>query len=106
METEEHRTRRYTGGWAWQRRAACRGKDAALFFHPAGERGERSQEREAAAKRVCTRCPVRGQCLEYALAADERYGIWGGLTEDERRALRAGARRRGRPAAARPPGRD
>ncbi|MEV7175203.1 WhiB family transcriptional regulator [Kitasatospora sp. NPDC093679] len=106
MDTEDRRGRRYTGSWAWQRRAACRGKDAALFFHPAGERGEHGQEREDAAKRVCTRCPVRGQCLEYALAADERYGIWGGLTEDERRVLSARARRRGRPATAGPPRRN
>ncbi|MEV6212463.1 WhiB family transcriptional regulator [Kitasatospora sp. NPDC051914] len=103
MDTEDRPGGRDDRSRRWQYRAACRGQDTALFFHPAGERGEPHQDRVEAAKRVCTRCPVRGQCLEYALTADERYGIWGGLTEDERRALRARTRRRGRPAASGPP---
>ena len=44
--------------------------------------------RERRAKSICAACPVRQRCLEYAIAADERYGIWGGLTKDERRMLR------------------
>ena len=44
--------------------------------------------RERRAKSICAACPVRQRCLEYAIAADERYGIWGGLTKDERRTVR------------------
>ncbi|WP_371494104.1 WhiB family transcriptional regulator [Kitasatospora sp. NBC_00374] len=73
--------------WGWQADAACRELDSALFFHPPGERGGPHDRRDAAAKRVCARCPVRAQCLDYALAAREPYGVWGGLSEDERRVL-------------------
>jgi len=51
-------------------------------------RAERKQERRAReyrAKLVCASCPVRDQCLDHAIAVDERYGVWGGLTHDERR---------------------
>jgi WhiB family redox-sensing transcriptional regulator len=73
----------------WMREAACGGADPDLFF-PADSR---SLAREA--KEVCAGCPVRPECLEYSLAAAEEFGVWGGLTEKERRnALRAG---RGRP---------
>lgn len=67
----------------WQQRAACRGMDLRLFF-PRGGPGGRS--RRAAAKAVCRQCPVRSECLEWALAhergraASHRAGIWGGLT--------------------------
>ncbi|MFG2823971.1 WhiB family transcriptional regulator [Kitasatospora sp. NPDC048365] len=74
--------------WDWQLRAACRSEDAQLFFHPSGERGQAHDDREAAAKRICATCPVRTRCLEHALTVREPYGVWGGLTEDERRALR------------------
>ncbi|WP_354644825.1 WhiB family transcriptional regulator [Kitasatospora camelliae] len=73
--------------WSWQLRAACRTTDTDLFFHPSGERGTPHDEREQAAVAVCARCPVRSECRRYALAAREPYGVWGGLTEDERRAL-------------------
>jgi hypothetical protein len=62
----------------WKEQAACRGKDPELFFV---ERGDDAGE----AKRICRECPVRLQCLEYALTVKERYGIWGGLGEHERR---------------------
>jgi WhiB family redox-sensing transcriptional regulator len=55
-----------------------------MFFHPDGERGPRRRAREIAAKAVCASCPVLAQCRAHALAAQEPYGIWGGLTEDER----------------------
>jgi len=55
-----------------------------MFFHPDGERGPRRRARELAAKAVCASCPVIAQCRAHALAAQEPYGIWGGLTEDER----------------------
>ncbi|MGW7139831.1 WhiB family transcriptional regulator [Streptomyces xanthophaeus] len=78
--------------WEWQSRAACRDLGTGRFFHPAGERGEDREERDAAAKRVCAGCPVRTACLQHALRTREPFGVWGGLTEEERRA-RAGPAR-------------
>lgn len=76
-------------GWGWQKDAACRGEDLDLFFGPPTgddrEYGPAKSEREAEAKWLCSLCPVRTECLESALANGERYGVWGGLTEDERK---------------------
>ncbi|MFM7306572.1 MAG: WhiB family transcriptional regulator [Actinomycetota bacterium] len=66
---------------AWQDQANCLGVDPDLFFP---ERGASTRE----AKEVCRGCEVRVQCLEYALANGEKFGIWGGLSERERRRLR------------------
>ena len=66
---------------------ACKGKDPDLFFAPDAEFVTARQKREAKAKTICAGCPVRDACLAYALDAREGYGIWGGLNEDERRAL-------------------
>ena len=65
----------------WQERALCAQTDPEAFFP---EKGGSTRE----AKRVCSGCAVRSECLEYALANDERFGIWGGLSERERRRLR------------------
>lgn len=65
----------------WQDQANCLGVDPDLFFP---ERGASTRE----AKEVCKGCIVRGECLEYALANGEKFGIWGGLSERERRRLR------------------
>jgi len=65
----------------WQERALCAQTDPEAFFP---EKGGSTRE----AKRVCLSCEVRGDCLEYALAHDERFGIWGGLSERERRRLK------------------
>jgi WhiB family redox-sensing transcriptional regulator len=73
---------------AWQADAACRGVGAALFFP---ERGTDVRARVPEAKAICAGCPVRQECLEYALCLpfpQSRYGIWGGLTEKERRQVR------------------
>jgi WhiB family redox-sensing transcriptional regulator len=71
---------------SWQDRALCRGADANLFFTPSHlEKQEEREAREALAKAVCARCPVRRECLAFALATRESYGIWGGLNELERR---------------------
>lgn len=78
--------------WEWQLVGACRGADASLFFHPEGERGRARDERDAAAKAVCARCPVTEQCLTTALQTQEPYGVWGGTTEDERAEMLAGRR--------------
>jgi WhiB family transcriptional regulator, redox-sensing transcriptional regulator len=72
----------------WQIAAACRGEDAAAFFAPNYfEKRSEKGAREAAAKVICARCPVREPCLEYALRIREPHGVWGGRNEMERRAL-------------------
>jgi hypothetical protein len=80
--------------WDWQLVAACRGVDSSLFFHPEGERGAARSAREASAKEVCMRCPVRAECATHALTVREPYGVWGGLTEDEREAMMGRSRNR------------
>ena len=65
----------------WQDYANCLGVDPDLFFP---ERGASTRE----AKEVCRGCIVRGQCLEYALVHSEKFGIWGGMSERERRRIR------------------
>jgi WhiB family transcriptional regulator, redox-sensing transcriptional regulator len=71
-------------GVNWQDRAACRGMDVLLFFGPDHERRSEREIREAKAKAICQLCPVRTQCLDYALRNSIRPGIWGGLNEEER----------------------
>lgn len=66
---------------SWQERALCAQTDPEAFFP---EKGGSTRE----AKRVCLSCDVKAECLEYALAHDERFGIWGGLSERERRKLK------------------
>ena len=65
----------------WQERALCAQTDPEAFFP---EKGGSTRE----AKRICAGCEVRAECLEFALAHDERFGIWGGLSERERRRLK------------------
>jgi WhiB family transcriptional regulator, redox-sensing transcriptional regulator len=67
----------------WQERALCAQTDPEAFFP---EKGGSTRE----AKRICQGCEVRDACLDYALAHDERFGIWGGLSERERRRLKRG----------------
>ncbi|HSK28010.1 MAG TPA: WhiB family transcriptional regulator [Jiangellales bacterium] len=77
--------------WEWQLQGACRSADPDLFFHPEGERGPRKTRRDEAARSICAGCPVLAQCRSHALAVREPYGVWGGLTEDDREAIYAGA---------------
>ena len=83
----------------WTDDAACRGEETALFF-PVGRGGVPVETDVQYAKTFCERCPVRGQCLAHALTFREDYGVWGGLSEDERaqmvRAARLEAERRRR----------
>ena len=77
-----------TWEYGWQWRAACRGEDAALFFPPNHfEMKFEKDMRERGAKSICATCPVRVECLEYAIRIRETHGIWGGLNELERRLL-------------------
>lgn len=75
----------------WRHRAACREVDPELFF-PIGNTGPALLQIEEA-KAVCRRCPVSESCLEWALSTGQDAGVWGGMSEDERRALK---RQRGR----------
>lgn len=77
--------------WEWQLEGSCRAFDPDMFFHPEGERGPRKAGRDAAAKAVCMACPVLAQCRRHALEVREPYGVWGGLTEEEREPLYAAA---------------
>ncbi len=79
--------------WEWQYQGACREMDTELFFHPEGERGAARRRRADAAKAICATCPVLDKCREHALAAQEPYGVWGGLTEEERRDIISQRRR-------------
>jgi WhiB family transcriptional regulator, redox-sensing transcriptional regulator len=70
-----------SGVLSWQDQALCAQTDAEAFYPDKG-----GSTREA--KRICVGCEVKQECLEYALMQDERFGIWGGLSERERRRLK------------------
>lgn len=79
-----------TGPLAWRHRGACRSKDPELFYGPDGEGVNAYKRRVRAAKRVCFGCPIRDECLAWALETGERYGVWGGMTERERQRIASG----------------
>jgi WhiB family redox-sensing transcriptional regulator len=79
-------------GMDWLHRARCKDEDPELFF-PLGTTGPAAAQ-IAAAKTICMHCPVRMECLEWAMASGQDCGVWGGMSEEERRALKR-ARRRG-----------
>ena len=70
--------------YEWQFDGACRQADPELFFHPDGERGAKRANRERAAKAVCATCPVIEQCAKHALSVREPFGVWGGMSEEDR----------------------
>jgi WhiB family redox-sensing transcriptional regulator len=70
--------------YAWSRRAVCKGEPLETFYGVDGERGDAKAEREYRAKAFCRVCPVARACLEHALASGDKYGIRGGLNEEER----------------------
>jgi len=65
----------------WRDRALCAQVDPETFFPPKGGSTREAQD-------ICSRCPVKAECLEYALANDERFGVWGGVPESRRRKMR------------------
>ncbi|MEI6402206.1 MAG: WhiB family transcriptional regulator [Actinomycetota bacterium] len=72
--------------YTWRSLAVCRGTDPDLFF-PVGTTGQ-ALVQIARAKEVCDECPVRVECLDYAIATNQDSGIWGGLDEEQRRSIR------------------
>jgi len=88
MERSEQTTAKSavpTVDYSWQTEAGCRGVDAELFF-PA------TDEEATAALAICETCPVRMACLAFAVERNERFGVWGGMTEKERQRLSPAAR--------------
>jgi WhiB family redox-sensing transcriptional regulator len=75
----------------WVHRARCKDEDPELFF-PIGTTGAAAAQIDAA-KTICMECPVRVECLEWSLATGQDAGVWGGMSEEERRALRRARRR-------------
>jgi WhiB family transcriptional regulator, redox-sensing transcriptional regulator len=80
----------------WTAHAICTDADPEIFLPPPGKPS-------AVARQICSRCPVWADCLAYALAAEEEFGIWGGLDQDERRNLKRRLRRK---KASSPPGKE
>lgn len=77
---------------AWQLKSACRGVNTNLFYLDDNMRGPEKAERVAAAKRICAGCPVKTECLDYAMTNKEIYGVWGGTSEEERARMRGWTR--------------
>lgn len=75
----------------WIHSARCKDEDPELFF-PVGTTGPAAAQ-VAAAKAICMQCEVRTECLEWAMATGQESGVWGGMSEDERRSLRRARRR-------------
>lgn len=80
----------------WREVGSCRQLDTGLFF-PIGQTGE-AEVKIVRAKKVCVTCPVRQQCLEFAITTNQEYGVWGGHSEEERRVIRRQWRARQRAA--------
>ena len=70
--------------WEWQFRGLCRTTNPETFFHPEGERGPSRRWRDQRAVAICESCPVIQQCREHALRVRDPYGVWGGMTEEDR----------------------
>jgi WhiB family redox-sensing transcriptional regulator len=80
---------------AWRDRALCLDADPDLFFPP--DDGVNAYAQTLAAKKVCAACPVRAECLEYAIVNNELWGVWGGVPERPRRAMRLQAQQAAAP---------
>jgi WhiB family redox-sensing transcriptional regulator len=77
----------------WQQQGSCRAADSEIFFPPAVfEHKPEREAREAKAKAICAGCPVRVQCLTWALAVREPHGVWGGASEGDRKRMLLGKR--------------
>jgi WhiB family redox-sensing transcriptional regulator len=70
--------------WEWQYDGACRDTDPEQFFLEPNMRGLNKRNREVAAIKICNTCPVKQACLDHALSVPEIFGVWGGMTEEDR----------------------
>lgn len=70
--------------WEWQYQGACKNVDPEIFFLEHGDRASTKIRKEQKALTVCRTCPVIQRCLEHALSVPELYGVWGGMTADQR----------------------
>jgi len=73
--------------WAWQEQSNCRNADSDLFFLDPMMRGKEKRNKEQEAKKICKGCPVVQQCLNHALSIPEFFGVWGGMTADQRNSI-------------------
>lgn len=76
-----------TEAWSWLTRARCRGSDVDVFFSKDGERPGAARRRHQEAAAYCARCAVVNECRDYALEYQEPWGVWGGLSESDRRRI-------------------
>jgi WhiB family redox-sensing transcriptional regulator len=82
-----------TLGTEWQQRGLCRAVDSEIFFPPTHfEHKPEREAREAKAKAICGGCPVRIECLTWALEVREPHGVWGGASEGDRKQMLLGKR--------------
>lgn len=79
-----HNLRPVYDEWEWQEESNCQGADSELFFLDPQARGKNKSDKEDAAKKICRGCPVVQQCLNHALSVPEFFGVWGGMTANER----------------------
>jgi WhiB family redox-sensing transcriptional regulator len=70
--------------WAWQEDGKCKEADTEIFFLDSGESGKQKREKQRKAKAICKGCPVVNECLQHAMKTPEYFGVWGGMTADER----------------------
>jgi WhiB family redox-sensing transcriptional regulator len=73
--------------WEWQHEGACVGESTEEFFLDYNLRGVAKRKKEIKAISICNSCPVKMQCLEHALNTPEVYGVWGGMTEEQRNTI-------------------
>lgn len=73
--------------YGWQLQGACRKVDPEMFFLPYNLRMSEKRKYIARAKEVCKTCPVIEECLSFSLDTEEQYGVWGGLSEEERQVI-------------------
>jgi WhiB family redox-sensing transcriptional regulator len=73
--------------WEWQDLSACREVDPEIFFLEHNKRNVQKKKKEKVAIQICKACPVVQQCLAHSLAVPEFYGVWGGVTADQRIAM-------------------
>ena len=70
--------------WEWQYQGACKNVDPEIFFLEHGDRASTKIRKQEKALTICRTCPVIQQCLKHALSVPELYGVWGGMTADQR----------------------